>query len=198
MDRFLVNLSSTLQTSELRNGVTTSTRSREQHYEQTWSTRQARGNRSVEGVPHLRQDTEGRSEEERNTHCADPTGLSGKERPRSRQAGWQGIKSEDRGNAVGSGIFLNAMTSWETAKVFLSKLASSEVPNRHKDDEELELSLRFPEHSSWHLLPEDGDAVGIQLRSMYGFRTATANWPRDWKKTLSEVGYAVGQAARGA
>ena len=56
------------------------------------------------------------------------------------------------------------------------------------------LSLRFPEHSSWHLLPEDGDAVGIQLRSMYGFRTATANWPRDWKKTLSEVGYAVGQA----
>ena len=86
------------------------------------------------------------------------------------------------------------MTSWETAKVFLSKLASREVPNSHKDDEELELSLRFPEHSSWHLLAEDGDAVGIQLRSMYGFRTATANWPRDWKKTLSEVGYAVGQA----
>ena len=32
-------------------------------------------------------------------------------------------------------------------------------------------------------LPEDGDAVGLLLRSMYGFRTASANWMRDWQES---------------
>ena len=43
-------------------------------------------------------------------------------------------------------------------------------------------------------LPEDGDAMGLLLRSMYGFRTASANWMRDWQATLDEGGYKVGVA----
>ena len=43
-------------------------------------------------------------------------------------------------------------------------------------------------------LPEDGDAVGLLQRSMYGFRTASANWMRDWQATLEEGGYKVGVA----
>ena len=39
-------------------------------------------------------------------------------------------------------------------------------------------------------LPEDGDAV----RSLYGFRAASANWMRDWQATLEEGGYRVGVA----
>ena len=41
-------------------------------------------------------------------------------------------------------------------------------------------------------LPKDGDAVGLLLRVMYGFRTASANWPRDWQATLEQAGYKVG------
>ena len=33
-------------------------------------------------------------------------------------------------------------------------------------------------------LPEGGDAVGLLLRSMYVFRTASANWQRLWRATL--------------
>ena len=43
-------------------------------------------------------------------------------------------------------------------------------------------------------LPEDGDAVGLLLKSMYGFRTASANWMRDWQATLEEGGNKVGDA----
>ena len=43
-------------------------------------------------------------------------------------------------------------------------------------------------------LPEDGDAVGLLQRSMYGFRTASANWMKDWQATLEEGGYKVGVA----
>ena len=40
-------------------------------------------------------------------------------------------------------------------------------------------------------LPEDGDAVGLLQRSMYGFLTASANWMKDWQATLEEGGYKV-------
>ena len=43
-------------------------------------------------------------------------------------------------------------------------------------------------------LPEDGDVVGLLLRSMYGFRTASANWQGDWQATLEQVGNKVGVA----
>ena len=38
-------------------------------------------------------------------------------------------------------------------------------------------------------LPEDGDAVGLLQRSMFGFRTASANWMKDWQ--LEGGGYNV-------
>ena len=41
---------------------------------------------------------------------------------------------------------------------------------------------------------KDGDAVRLLLRSMYKFRTASANWMRDWQATLEEGGYKVGVA----
>ena len=43
-------------------------------------------------------------------------------------------------------------------------------------------------------LPEDGDAVGLLQRSMYGFRTASANWMKGLQATLEEGGYKVGVA----
>ena len=42
--------------------------------------------------------------------------------------------------------------------------------------------------------PEDGDAVGLLFRSMYGFRTASANWQRDWRATIEQAGYKVAVA----
>ena len=35
---------------------------------------------------------------------------------------------------------------------------------------------------------------GLLVRSVYRFRTASANWQRDWKATLEQVGYKVGVA----
>ena len=43
-------------------------------------------------------------------------------------------------------------------------------------------------------LLEDGDAVGLLLRSMCEFRTSSANWQRDWQATLEQAGYKVGVA----
>ena len=56
--------------------------------------------------PSPSQDTQSRSEEEMNTHCAGSMGLGGQGRPastkRPMQAGWQGTSGEDRGTAVGT------------------------------------------------------------------------------------------------
>ena len=54
-----------------------------------------------------------------------------------------------------------------------------------------EACIKLPEEDK---LPEDGDAVGLLQRSMYGFRTASANWMQDWQATLEEGGYKVGVA----
>ena len=43
-------------------------------------------------------------------------------------------------------------------------------------------------------LPEDGDAAGLLLRSMHGFRTASVNWMRDWQATLEQAGNKDGVA----
>ena len=45
--------------------------------------------------------------------------------------------------------------------------------------------IELPEEDK---LPQDGDAVGLLQRSMYGFRTASANWMKDWQATLEESG----------
>ena len=54
-----------------------------------------------------------------------------------------------------------------------------------------EACIQLPQEDK---LPEDGDGVGLLLRSMYGFRTASANWMGDWQATLEEGGYKVGVA----
>ena len=41
-------------------------------------------------------------------------------------------------------------------------------------------------------LPENGNAVELVQRSMYGFRTASANWINDWLATLEKSGHKVG------
>ena len=38
--------------------------------------------------------------------------------------------------------------------------------------------------------------MGLLQRSMYGFRTASANWMKDWQATLEESGCKVGVANR--
>ena len=54
-----------------------------------------------------------------------------------------------------------------------------------------EACIELPQEDT---LPEDGDAVGLLLRSMYGFRTANANWMKDWQATHEQGGYKVGIA----
>ena len=54
-----------------------------------------------------------------------------------------------------------------------------------------EACVELPEEDK---LLEDGDAVGLLLQSMYGFRTASANWMRDWQATLEQADYKVGIA----
>ena len=50
-------------------------------------------------------------------------------------------------------------------------------------DRERETCIELPQEDK---LPEDGDAVDLLLRSMYGFRTLSANWMRDWQATLEK------------
>ena len=101
----------------------------------------------------------------------------------------------------------SAMPPWEIFKVLLGLLVSDNVPGAEVEELEMaifdisrahfmapmdrEACIELPEEDK---LPEDGDAVGLLLRSMYGFRTASANWMNDWKATLEEGGYKVGVA----
>ena len=66
----------------------------------------ARRNRSGEKDPSPSHNTQSRSEEEMNSHCAGSMGLGGHGRPRSTkrrtQAGWQGTQGEARGTVVGT------------------------------------------------------------------------------------------------
>eukprot|EP00971_Amphidinium_carterae_P342637 6482014-Amphidinium_carterae.1 len=42
--------------------------------------------------------------------------------------------------------------------------------------------------------PSDGDVIGRLNQSMYGTRTASANWMKDWQQLLRGAGYSVGVA----
>ena len=54
-----------------------------------------------------------------------------------------------------------------------------------------EACIELPEENK---LPENGNAVELVQRSMYGFRTASANWINDWQATLEKSGHKVGVA----
>ena len=91
--------------------------------------------------------------------------------------------------------------------MLLGRLVSDDVPDAEGEELEMaifdisrahfmapmdrEACIELPQEDK---LPEDGDAVGLLLRSMYGFRTASANWMKDWQATLEQGGYKVGVA----
>ena len=85
----------------------------------------------------------------------------------------------------------SAMPPWEIFKVLLGLLVSDDVPGAEGEELEMaifdisrahvvapmdrEACIELPQEDK---LPDDVDAVGLLLRSMYGFRTASANWTR--------------------
>ena len=73
-------------------------------------------------------------------------------------------------------------------KVFESSTSAEHISWRPWDRE---ACIELPQED---MLPEDGDAVGLILRSMYWFRTASANWMRDWQVAFEQPGYTVGVA----
>ena len=71
------------------------------------------------------------------------------------------------------------------------EMAICDISNAHlMAPMDREACIELPEEDT---PPEDGDAVGLLQRSMYGFRTASANWMKDWQAT-HEGGYGVGVA----
>ena len=99
------------------------------------------------------------------------------------------------------------MPPWEIFKVLLGLLVSDNVPGAEGKELEMTIfdinrahSMAPMDREAWiylphkDKLPEDGDAAGLLQRSMNGFRTASANWMRDWQATLEEGGYKIGVA----
>ena len=116
------------------------------------------------------------------------------------------LRSRTNGTLLAHELF-SAMPPWEIFKVLMGLLVSDNLPGA--EGEELEMAIfdisrahfmapmdreACIEIAQEDKLPEDGDAVGLLLRSMYGFRTANANCMRDWQATLEQGGYKVGVA----
>ena len=98
-----------------------------------------------------------------------------------------------------------AMPPWECIKALFALMVCDKMD---KDDE---LEVAVFDISRAHFMAEmdrelyveiveedkeegEGDKVGRLNRSMYGCRTASANWMRDWQQLLSSVGCVVGVA----
>ena len=117
------------------------------------------------------------------------------------------LRARTKGTLLAHEELFSAMLPWEIFKVLLGLLVSDNVPGAEGEELEMaifdisgahfmapmdrEACIELPQEDK---LPEDGDAVGLLQRSMYGFRTASANWMRDWQATLEEGGYKVGVA----
>ena len=102
------------------------------------------------------------------------------------------LRSRTKGTLLAHELF-SAMPPWEIFKVLLGLLLSDDVPGA--EGEELEMAI-FNISGAHFMAPmdreacielppedklrEDGDAVGLLQRSVYGFHTASANWMRDW------------------
>ena len=116
------------------------------------------------------------------------------------------LRSKTKGTLLAHDLF-SAMPPWESFKELLGLLVSDGVPGAEGEELEMaifdisrahfmapmdrEACIELPQEDK---LPEDGDAVGLLLRSMYGFRTASGNWQRDWQATFEQAGYKVGVA----
>ena len=109
------------------------------------------------------------------------------------------LRTRTKGTLLAHELF-SAMPPWEISKVLLGLLVSDYVPGA--EGEELEMAtfdisrahfMASMDREAWielpqeDKLPEDGDAVCLFLRSMYGFRTASANWMRDWQAAFEQV-----------
>ena len=119
---------------------------------------------------------------------------------------WGELRARTKGTLLARELF-SAMLPWEIFKVLLGLLVSDDVPGAEGEELEMaifdisrahfmapmdrEACIELPHEDK---LPEDGDAVGLLQRSMYGFRTASANWMTDWQATLEEGGCKVGVA----
>ena len=151
-----------------------------------------------------------RSKSQRHHSCTHQVGCDRERRPkqtvRCRLVGRES-RSRAKGTLLAYELF-SAMPSWEIFKVLLGLLlVSDDVPDAELEELEMaifdisgahfmapmdrETCIELPQEDK---LPEDGDAVVLLLRSMYGFRKAIANWMRDWQATLEEGGYKVGVA----
>ena len=111
------------------------------------------------------------------------------------------LRAKTKGTLLAHELF-SAMPAWGL-KVLLGLLVSDDVPGAEGKSlkwlsstsarahfmapMDREACIELPQEDK---LPEDGDAVGLLLRSMYGFRTASANW----RRTLEQAGYKVGVA----
>ena len=106
------------------------------------------------------------------------------------------LRSRTKGTLLAHELF-SSMHRWEIFKVLLGLFVSDDAPDAEGEELEMvifdisrahfmapmdgEACTELPQEDK---LPEDGDAVGLLPRSMYGFRTASANWQRDWQATL--------------
>ena len=120
------------------------------------------------------------------------------------------LRAKTKGTLLAHELF-SAMLPWESFKVLLGLLVSDDVPGAEGEELEMaffdinrahfmapmdgEACIELPQEDKLEdKLPENGDAVGVLVRSMYGFRTASANWTRDWQATLERGGYKIGVA----
>ena len=132
-------------------------------------------------------------------------GDSNRPKVRCRPVGRE-LRSRTKGTLLAHELF-SAMLPWEIFTVLLGLLAMMFLPGAEGEELEMaifdisgahfmapkdrEACIELPQGDK---LPEDGDAVGLLLRSMYRFRPASANWQRDWQATLEQGGYKVGVA----
>ena len=116
------------------------------------------------------------------------------------------LRSRTKGTLLAHELF-SAMPPWEILKVLLGLLVSDNVSGAEGEELEMaifdisrahfmapmdrEACIKLPQEDK---LAEDGDAVGLLLRSMHGFRTASANWMRDLQTTLEQGDHKVGVA----
>ena len=113
------------------------------------------------------------------------------------------LKAKTREALLAHELFA-AMPPWECIKALFA-LAVCNYP----EDEDMEIAVfdisraHFMAEMDRELYVEivdedkqvgEGDVVGRLNRSMYGCRTASANWMKDWQRLLSSVGCVVGVA----
>ena len=123
---------------------------------------------------------------------------------RSRLVGKE-LKAKTKEALLAHELF-SAMPPWEMIKALLSLLVTKGVS---RSGAELELGIF--DISRAHFMPkadrelyidipeedrEPGDEgkVALLLRNMYGFRTASNGWQKDWQELLQAAGYEVGMA----